>query len=595
MPMKFNPATGQYEDDGTGAGAVPGIAGVSPPIEVDLHATNPIDYAKQVEPFPVTEPAPPAPTKSFEQMRGMTSQGEPAAAEPPPGAPGAGGQFWSTNTPAPGVVGKEDAAPAEPNPFQLPPAAPAGPAAAPINIGADVKTERVKQSKQALAGQAGVLAAEGEKAGLAARQGDLNIANAKDEAMAAREEAAQKAQMRADEMQQRLDNRARLDAANAERDRIIADAQKQSTADYWSDKPAGAKVLADFASAAGTYVAIKTGSGINFAQQTIDKAFARDDAKKQQILKNSIYRAGLKGQDAKDAYEFGLQEISLRKSAVLDKLADERAAKLAARGVPAAEIQKDAMINAAKETAAQKKADFGAFQNVKIEASNASQQRAKLEQLQAQQKTAAPATLSEREKAEAAAQQAVAIDKAHKIMLANPKAWQELQDAKNEQSKANMVQKTKLGAEVYNTLAATGAINSQLEQRLKSKAAKELNAALGVVITAKARDSDPVGALNQEAVDRAEGDFGFLTRGRDEVIKDIAGYRTRKLNESRAAVGATGYVPPSIAERQGPTAQAPAPAPRAPLTNVQRARLTALLDAHPNDPRAAEARARLAE
>lgn len=580
--------------------AYPGIAGVSSPIEdvivpsppYNLSPTGPIaDAPGMVVAPPIVDTIEPEEQKKkssiFSFLHPANAWDNTDVNSGPFISPEAKN---APDAPAPDAAAPEAmATPGGGAPLPLPAAPAAAPAPPPVNIGADVSTERTKVSKEALAGQAEQLAASRGAEGIAAREGELGKKKAQDAADAAIEEAKQKEAFRQIEAQGRVDLKQKLDAAYAERDRIIEDAQKQSTADYWSDKPAGAHALAMFSSALGTYVAIKSGSGKNYAQEEFDRVLARDDAKKQQILKNQIYRAGLKGQEAKDAYDYGLQEIALRKSALLDKLADDRAAKLAARGVEAADIQKDALINKAQMDSGKLKETNGHFLDVKVHASNASQQAAKLAALQAQQKGAAPATLSEREKAEAAAQQAAAIDKAHKIIEANPKGWDEYQAALKAQLQANNIQKTKIGAEAYNTLAATGAISSQLEQRLKSPAAKAIFASLDPVITAKARDSDPVGSLNQSSIDRAIETSGFMTRSRKDVLSDIAGYRQRKLNESGAAAGATGYVPPTLQQMQAQQPQRPAAAPAAPSSKVQIAQLVAWARKNPDAPGAKQA------
>lgn len=429
-----------------------------------------------------------------------------------------------------------------PSPEAIAPAAPAPP---PITIGPVTETTSTRLGAGVKAAQADQVVAAGEAAKIAGRAGDVGIANARESAGVVASEEATKDAARAADAQSRLELAAKRDAIYGERDRILDDAEKTSLKGYWTDKSAGAHVLANFASALGTYVAIRSGSGRNYAQETLDRDMARDDAAKQMRLKQSIYRAGLKGADADRAFEYGTQELSLRKADMLGKLADHRASVLAQHGVAAAEIARDTAVNDAQTKKAALIEQFGHYADVKVHSSNELAQRYKLAQAEAQGATGKGPDRMERVTAEAAADSANSMERAAQLIKANPKAWKEYQTALKEQAQIDALGETKVGKELYASAQYLGAANVALEQRLKSPMAKAIHSALVPVITAKARELDPVGVLNIQSVAQGRDALGLLTRAPDAVVGEIQNFRDRKIGESRAAAGNTGYIPPA--------------------------------------------------
>ncbi len=564
----WNPATGKYEDEVYTGAPVPGVAVAPYEDQYSMPATAPLVF--DLEPIEKQSPANAAPDTALERAlatpddvaasdlkvghapgpaspaQAVAANRAAAAAGTTPaamGAPGAGGKQAQLVDVTPADVASMQPKPAEPAPSAAPqfPALAAEPAP-PIDPGLTVQTSRTKQSALALQGQKEGMAAAQGAVGLAERQGALNEKSAEANAKAVANESAIHEQQRQIEAQGRLDLKNRLDAANAERDRILADAEKKSQADYWSDKPAGARVISMFTSAVGAYLAVRNG-GPNVMQDQLDKLISRDDAKKQQELQYQIKKHGMRGEAAQKAFEYGTMELSLRKAAVYDQLADLRANALAAKGVDQATIDKDVLINHANQASAGLKEGYGEKANVHIQTSNALQQQARM---QAAQQAAGPsANLQEREKGEAAAAAAATMDRAQKFIAQHPEAYKQYQEALKAQAEANALQKTKVGAEVYNSAQFFGAANTAMEQRLNSPAAKEIHSLMTNVVTAKARQLDPVGALNQSSVDAGRDALGLMTRGAKELGGEIGAFRDQKLAESRAAVGSTGYIPPS--------------------------------------------------
>ncbi len=353
------------------------------PIIVETGADDPSTVSPIVDvPIEPETPEPPVmATTAMGDLSGAPDASVSGDAEPPPG-PAAYVADKPTNFVEPFPVNADAAA-------GVPPAtAPGAAAPAPINIGPVVTTERTKLSAEAKEGQAGQLAAAKAAEGIAGREGAQGVAKAEDLKTLAAEDERQKEIARRQEMEDRAREQAKYQAGLAERDRILNEAEQQSHKDYWSDKPAGARLISAFSSAVAEYAAVRSGSGHNGAQELIDKEMNRDDARKQAILKQAVYRAGLKGADAKEAYENGLMDLSLRKAAVLGKLADHRASVLAANGVPEAQIASDKLVNAAQDTRAKLLTNFGDQLNVKVHSSNQLQQEYKLKSALEAQKLA---------------------------------------------------------------------------------------------------------------------------------------------------------------------------------------------------------------
>jgi hypothetical protein len=263
--------------------------------------------------------------------------------------------------------------------------APLTPAAAAAAIGPTVETTTTKLSAESKAGQKDQLAALKDRGDLVADAGEVKVKAAKENADLAVAAALEKDLGAAQDVKDRAAARERLDAAYAERDRIVADAEKQSLRGYWTDKPAGAEVLAILGSAIGTRSAAYLG-GRNFAQENLDNAIARDTAAKQAKLKGEIQRMGLKVDQARELYEFGVAEIALRRSVLLDKLADHKAVLDAQHGVDSAKTETAISANDLRMKAGEIREGFGHWADQKVHTSNELQQRAKLAAVEGQAK-----------------------------------------------------------------------------------------------------------------------------------------------------------------------------------------------------------------
>jgi hypothetical protein len=256
-------------------------------------------------------------------------------------------------------------------------------APAPIDVGPTITTDRVKLSSESKAGQQEQLAALEERKGIVEQTGADKKKAAQETANEVTAQAIEKESAAEQDKQDRAAARAKLDAAYAERDRIIADAEKTSLRGYWTDKPAGAEVLAILGTALGTKSAAMLG-GRNFAQENLDNAIARDTAAKQDKLRHAIAKAGMVGERAHEAYEFGMQEINLRKAVLLEKLADHKAVLDAQHGVDSAGNETLISANDLRLKGGALREEFGHFADTKVHTSNELQQRSRLAQAEAQ-------------------------------------------------------------------------------------------------------------------------------------------------------------------------------------------------------------------
>jgi len=111
------------------------------------------------------------------------------------------------------------------------------------------------------------------------------------------------------------------------------------------------------------------------------------------------------------------------------------------------------------------------------------------------------------------------------LIANNPKAWKEYQDAvKAEQELAA----SKQGHEkLISSMQGIGLVNTSIDQRLKSKEARQINASMAPLITAKAREMDPIGALNRDAYDNASRSLNIVTSPPNEMRDKAMEYAQR--------------------------------------------------------------------
>lgn len=540
---------------------------VSPPIEVPME--------------PETKPDP---------VMGQTAMGDVAGIPETPETPLEPGPYaYGADKPtkfvAPFPIAEAGAAPETP-PAMATPALPP-----PVQIGPVTTTERTKLSAEAKQGQAEQLAAAHEGEGIASREGDQGVGVAKANADLAAEEERQKEIARRQEMEDRAREKAKYEAGLAERDRILNDAEKVAHKDYWSDKSAGAHLLSMFSTALGEAVSVDTGR--NGAQEELDKNLARDDAKKQSILKQAIYRSGLKGADAKEAYENGLMEIGLRKAAVLDKLADHRASVMASKGFDAAQVAKDKLINAAKTTSAKLKTDFGDMLNVKVHSSNQLQQEYKMKSALEAERLAAgagnqrvsPVLIQKANAAEHGRNAMAVIEEQHKKGI-------ELTDEEKTavQKATREMEIRKHGGMLTNMLPSAILARSELQSLSPEK--QKLATAYMTLAQNYAVALSPSSAESEMRNTRDQVDL-MKPGDSPEVLQTKLNFARQQLGSS-GAFGNSGKTKYTDIARQG-AESAMAEAPRqvqAPVTSQDRARLVAWARGNPNAPGAKEALAK---
>lgn len=176
------------------------------------------------------------------------------------------------------------------------------------------------------------------------RAKEFAVGSAREEAGAARVEADQlKAAAARAEAQRQQARRAYEDAQGylaKERERVT----KANTTSYWEDKGTGTKVLAALMVGINEFATRLAGKGgTNTALQIINKAVDDDARLKERRLRAELDQLGIKGAEAAERFQYGLVEIQNAKAGLLDRLIQERAVRLAKKGVGEAEIKADAI------------------------------------------------------------------------------------------------------------------------------------------------------------------------------------------------------------------------------------------------------------
>ena len=166
-----------------------------------------------------------------------------------------------------------------------------------------------------------------------------------------------------------------------------------------------------------------------------------------------------------------------------------------------------------------------------------------------------PLTGTERTNAEAATSSANALDTAAELIEKNPKAWASYQKHLKDQKASDQLASSSFGKGIMTLSRGAQAIPLGLEQRLTTPEERAIHSALAPVITAKAREMDPVGVLDASAKEAGESRLGLSTRAPHEIAKEIRAQAARQRAVAAANAGASGYQPPSA--QQGRPAQAP--------------------------------------
>lgn len=152
------------------------------------------------------------------------------------------------------------------------------------------------------------------------------------------------------------------------------------------------------------------------------------------------------------------------------------------------------------------------------------------------------------------------------FIKANPKAWQEYQKAAKEEAE---LEAAKQGNEkLISSLQGIGAAKVSIDQRLKTPEARKINAMVAPMITAKAREMDPIGALNKDAYINASRSLNIFTGPPKEISEKAYEYgdknqriadeyvrMTPALQAQEAAAQPTGKVGSPIRARAIPLAK----------------------------------------
>jgi hypothetical protein len=588
MAMVWNPQTGRMEDDG--------VAMVRPmtgsPIDTapdDVTGSDLIVGGTGAERFPLASLPPSTPADEAAKQR-FPLRGD------DPNATGAGGESWGVGSPGP--VPSEDpgspedqaaAAVASSQPVTVPTKAKgggggggtAGPGAGPT-VG------------QVMAHGAQLTANEAErdvivaKGGVEKEKADALVEQDRQEAL--REKALQ------DEQKKIQDG---LTAQLKEKQDVLA---KDKIHDMFEGKPLSA-VLAALGAGLGAFAATRSG-GVNHAQAVLDRS--ADMFRQKELHRFEQEEKAVGG--AERSRERAEVRADVQTAALYRKFAQEREAVLRRFGAKDAQVTQDSLLQQNLAKAAEidsgwqnKVADISrqaandkatrAAQYAAAGAANANAEQTRAETAALKAGGGKPLTHVEREKAEGFEQGANQMKAAADLIENNPAAWKEYQKAAKEQKQADELAKTKLAGDAVGLARYMGQSAFALEQRLTSPAAKEIHASLAPVAAAKARQLDPVGALNEGALRAGWDHLGILTRNPAAIVKEIRTFEQDRRNSAKASLGASSYAAPSARQPGAKATGSGLP----PLTPIQRAKTAEWLRANPNDPRAERARARLME
>lgn len=121
---------------------------------------------------------------------------------------------------------------------------------------------------------------------------------------------------------------------------------------FFVGKRPAAEFVAAISGAVGAYVAVRSGSGRNFAKESIDKAIDRDFKEQEFRIANDKELLALAKQDVQAAQlkkTAMLHELQIKKVGLLDVAERMRAEELASHGVKVADIAKDEKILAIRK------------------------------------------------------------------------------------------------------------------------------------------------------------------------------------------------------------------------------------------------------
>jgi hypothetical protein len=573
MAYGFNAVTGRFEGEPDGI-VLPRSGRIldAPPDDV-----APGDLILGRDPRkPYKSMVPRSELPALVQKNAQNPNGETAAVPlyTAPGDQWGGGPIAPENLPDPNA----DAPPPVPAALELPPPAPApakpqgggggGPSAPPP--GSLTLAETLAKGQQQSADDQVKGAVRGEVDQAAQQSLALADQAGQQEAeFAARQAASQKARE-----QTESEIRARSDAAS-----------KMELRDVFEGRPLAA-IAAAIASGIGARAAAITGTE-NTAMRVLENG-ATAFRQKQQML----YERELRGiTDDKERLERANAYAIADEAGLLRKFARDRERTLLIHGADEVRVKGDTILAKLDAGAAEREvASAGALytrqqaaimQQAQVasarasaNASNAQAQQTRVETSLLQANGGKAIGHVEREKAEAAEASANQMARAAQMIEKDPGAWKRYQAALKAQKETDAIAKSKIGGDPLALAQYFGQSALALEQRLKGDpAALDIHSNLAPVVAAKARQLDPVGALNEGALWAGRDHLGLLVREPKDISREIRTFETDRRNQARAALGASSYQAPS-AQQAGMT--------KAQL-GTEIAKANAYLQKNPND------------
>jgi hypothetical protein len=358
---------------------------------------------------------------------------------------------------------------------------------------------------------------------------------------------------------------------------------------YWADQSAPAKVLSAFLVGLGQYAAGP--GGRNPALEILNDAMARDRQLKIDQFTRSKEFFQLATQDreaAMAARDKRLKEIDdeqIVQSNILQKQIDAVAKRA---GKPVALAAADELRAKREVEIADKLA--GRRQNYDAEITKNSGYKSGSTTVNSGGPADAPKPpgFAERGAATTAAASAENMEKLATLIEKNPKAWAEYQAALRDDQKASAADSNILMKGIRGAGQIAGYVPTALEQRLKSSEAREINSLLAPLQTAKARELDPVGAINADVMKAARDHLNLTSAKPSEIAAEARKFRDRAMGQQSAAIPGGAPAPAPAANDNAPAAK-----PDRKAMTGEAAAAANWLRANPNHPKAAGVRARL--
>lgn len=597
MALVLNPATGQYEEDGTGpapalgqtaAVEIPGAGQVIPPDPTDVLRPGTLRQAfgsgradpavlagAVVKPEDIAPPPPPAPTPS-------ANSGQPAQQMPTADAPPAADPLKALRDV---TAGQQDRAAAS--------------LAAARAVGPDItKSSQWQETKERTE------RSEGEKAAQAKVIGTIEDGKALvDKATAGKaakaDVAAEFAQREAELAQAQQAQREAQDAEWQKKEdlaaaRVAEERQRYASmkiTDLFEGREASGMIAA-LAVGLGQYASAR-GGGPNTSLAIIDSARARLFQRQQAEINKQLQVYEMTRADASDVQRAKAEaraKLHAQQAGILTVLSKEREARLARFGADDARIEGDALKNALDEKAAREalEAEKAGRQVIRMarggssSVSNARQNDAMAAAVMAA-RSGPDKPADKWSDGEKRADSYLAKAKAEAERLSGIKGYSPKDQREIESWRARM--SSEIGdTTVEKALASARALSGDLLKRLSPEGRQRFNAEMGFVETTLRPDTGAA-ISGGEYVDRlagiqaSKGDTPEIVQQKGErVLSYLAGMATQ--------TGRPGYWSRELTSLQ--QGGAPAPMPAAQVAEAMR-----WLEENPGDPRAPQVRAAL--